>query len=264
MGTWGYAVTSDDTVRDVLDTFRHYLKHGATEAEATNWTLHSFADLEGDPDEETLLWLGLAEAQWAYGAVDPAVLDRVRDDVASGAGLERWEESPADLAKRRRALAAFVAKVERPNPRPRKRPRLVVRPPEFEPGACLAVRGRDGLYRAAVVVAADHSNPEYGMNLIATLDYRSADAPGPEVFEQRRWVTREREVTPYLREVRGLSAQETTVEEVDAAWYQARLGFRAERERFEVVGQTVLRPGDPSDPSKYAFPHTSWKNLGRE
>lgn len=264
MGAWGYTVTADDTVLDVLDTFKHHLKHGATEAEATSRTLCDFADLQGDPDEEPLLWLGIAEAQWTYGVLDPTVLDRVRQDVSIGMGLERWSESPADLTKRRQALVAFVARVERLNPRPRKRPHLVVRSPEFELGICLAIRGQDGLYRAAIVLAADHSNPEHGKNLIALLDYRSSDRPGPEVFEQRQWMTRVREVTPYLREVRGLSLQETTVEEADAAWYPARFGFRAERERFEIVGRTTLRPDDPEDPSGHAFPFTSWKNLGRE
>lgn len=263
MGAWGYSVKSDDTVLDVLDTFNQYLKQGATEGEATRSTLRDFADLIGDPDDEPLLWLGLAEAQWTYGMLDPVTLDRVRQDVARGAGLERWAESPTDLAKRQQALATFIAKVEQSNPRPRKRPRIVVRPPEFEPGTCLAIRGRDGFYRAAIVLVADHTNVENGQNLIALLDYHSADRPGMGVFEQRRWSIQPREVTPYLRATHGLSAHEATFDEVDASWYPARIGFRSERERFEIIGQITVRADDPQDTTGYAFPFTSWKNLGR-
>ena len=62
--------------------------------------------------------------------------------------------------------------------------------PKFRPGDCLSIRLGNGQYAAAVVLAADHSNVEYGKNLIGVLDYLSADKPTMDVFRKRKWLVR--------------------------------------------------------------------------
>jgi hypothetical protein len=58
-----------------------------------------------------LLWLALAHVQWKYGTVDTDILSCIRSDIASERGLERWREDPRGLAKRKAALAKFLAQI---------------------------------------------------------------------------------------------------------------------------------------------------------
>ena len=44
---------------------------------------------------------------------------------------------------------------------------------KFQPGDCLSILMSNGQYAAALVLVADHSNVEYGKNLIGVLDYLS-------------------------------------------------------------------------------------------
>jgi len=130
MGTWGFGVAEDDTVRDVLGIFDDRLKGGATIPEATAAVLREFESALNDEDEKPLIWLALAKSQWAYGALDPEVLDHVRRDIDVEVGLGRWrEESKATLAKRKAALQRFLARIEELNPRPKKVPKLRVEKP---------------------------------------------------------------------------------------------------------------------------------------
>ena len=46
----------------------------------------------------------------------------------------------------------------------------------------------NGQYAAALVLVADHSNVEYGKNLIGVLDYLSPEKPTIEVFRERKWL----------------------------------------------------------------------------
>jgi hypothetical protein len=195
-----------------------------------------------DPDDGPLVWLALAHVQWKYGTVAPRIMERVRADVRCGNGLERWAEDPQVLARRRTALDRFVARLELPNPKPSAAPKAVSRPAPFGEGDCLAVLTTEGTYTAAIVLKADNSNLEYGTNLVGSLDYLSPVAPDSAVFEQRQWL--------YLRHGNWNGAP-------DLVWYGVH-GFRAERKRFSVVGQTKLRAGDPASSNSF----TSWKQLG--
>jgi hypothetical protein len=245
MGSWGPGIRQDDLVRDVIESFKEQLKDGAPIGEATEKVEREYAETLDDEDEAPLVRLALADAQWTYGALDPQLYARVRADVEAGAGLGRWQEASAeDFEKRRLALAKFLEKTAQPNPRPAKLPRRVVRPPRFEAGDCLAVALSNGQYGAALVLATDPSEIEYGKNLIAVLDYMAAERPPIKVFTKRRWL----EMTHH--EWGG---------ELDISWYLA-VGFQGEKERFERVGKIRLRRRDPKD----ALSYTSWDELGEQ
>src|SRR4051812_10737870 len=108
MGTSGTSITADDTVADVVGTVVDQMKDGATLKEAGDFALRHFKRSLKDPDDGPLVWLALAHVQWKYGRVDAQVLDQVRNDVATGKGLDRWREDPAALATRKRVLETFV------------------------------------------------------------------------------------------------------------------------------------------------------------
>jgi len=245
MGTWGTGIKEDDVVCDVIGAFEDKLKDGATIVAATQAVLAEFSDALEDEDDAPQVWIGLAEAQWSFGELDHAVLDRVRRDYESGEGLSRWlEASDTEQRKRRRVLQGFVEKLSVPNTRPKRRPRRISRPPKFAPGDCLAIRLSNGLYGAGLVLASDHSNVEYGMNLIAVLDYMAAAQPDLRVFKRRRWL----ELTHHAWGGKP-----------DISWYLA-VHFKRERHRFELVGIIKIRNKDP----KHSNSFDGWSSLGEQ
>ena len=115
-----------------------------------------------------------------------------------------------------------------------KKPRkTVVRPPKFKAGDCLAVRLPDGRYAAALVLVADHSHVEHGLNLIGVLDYLSPEKPLLDDFRARRWL--------------------------DIAWYHY-MGFRAVKDRLELVCQVEILDSDPKDSNG----HRRWNGIGEQ
>jgi hypothetical protein len=177
MGAWGHGIREDDFVCDVIGVFEDLLKAGKSVADATEAVMSRFGGAIEDSDDGPLFWLALADMQWTYGGLDASVLARVKGDLESGRSLRPWEEDPRGLARRRAALETFIRKIDTPNRRPKRPPRLVVRAPKFRPGDCLSIQLAAGQYAAAIVLAADHSVPEYGKNLVGVLDYLSKTSP---------------------------------------------------------------------------------------
>lgn len=237
MGAWGYGIRQDDFVCDVVGVFEDFLKAGKSVREATEAVKTKFAGAMEDADDGPLFCIGLAEMQWTYGELEPQVLSRVKEDLESGRSLVAWAEDKGGLSRRRAALEKFLRKIGQPNPRPKKPPKVVVRAPNFRPGDCLSVRLPDGQYAAALVLAADHSAVEYGKNLVGVLDYRSPQKPTIEFYRERKWLAWNNEI--------------------DLAWYHY-MGFRAVKNRLEVVGQVEILESDPSDSNVYRHWSRIW------
>ena len=238
MGAWGFGIRDDDFVRDVIGVFEDHLKAGNSVAEATTVVQSQFGGASEDEVDGPLLWIALADMQWTYGGLAPSVLERVRDDFASGRTLRAWEDDPRGLARRRAVLEKFIATIGAENPRPKKPPKTIVRAPRFRPGDCLSIRLRDGGYGAAIVLVAEHSVEEYGRNLVAVLDYHSANSPTMDVFRARKFASRHA----------GASG-------AAVAWYLP-MGFRSVKGRLEVVGQVEILDSDPKQ-SNFYFRWTS-------
>jgi hypothetical protein len=245
VGAWGTGIKQDDLVLDILSTFDDALKASGDVRKASGSVLATYAAAFDDPDEGHIAWIGLAQAQWTYGQLDPDVLARVEADITSGAGLDLWRDAgERTVAKRTAALDAFLVKLQVPNPKPKRYPKLVVRPPKFAAGDCLSVELPDGRYGAALVLVADHSDVENGVNLIGVLDHVSSLPPDAAVCEARNW----------RRLTKGVLAGR-----LDISWYVA-YGFRSERKRIQVVGTTPILDSDPHSAHLY----THWKQLGIE
>lgn len=248
MGAWGYGVRQDDLVCDVVADFEDALKKGKCTREATRAVREQFQEVLSEScDQAALVWVGLADAQWTYGHFDPAVLKRVKEDLASGASLAMWDDEPSgDRSRRRKVLEQFIAKIEVPNPRPKKAPKVVIRPPKFRPGDCLTYPLSNGQYGAALILAVDHSEPEYGKDLVAVLDYMSPKKPTLEVFRGRKWLCQTH------HEWRGQPA---------ITWHWP-FGFRTMKNRIETVGTIEIVDTDPNPGSCHSY--QGWKNLGEE
>ena len=75
MGAWGVGIRQDDFVCDVEDEFKDQLKDGRSIAEATQFVRERYANAIEDSEDGPLLWFALADMQWTYGDLDPAILD---------------------------------------------------------------------------------------------------------------------------------------------------------------------------------------------
>lgn len=242
MGTRGTGVLQDDLVADVIGFTKDLLKRGIILDEAISQALTQFSDLGKDVDHRPLLWLAIAEVQWRYGQVDPDVLSRVRSDIENENGLERWRDDPKILSRRRSALARFLARIEQPNRYPRALPKLVVRRAPFQKGDCLSVHLPDGQYTACLVLGADNSEPEQGMNLVAGLDYYESEPPDRSVFARRKW----------LKKTFG-----NWDGRLDLCWYLP-IGLRSFRKRIAVVDNIKIKWSDPKKSNSY----TRWDAVG--
>jgi hypothetical protein len=242
MGAWGYGIRQDDFVLDVVGTFEDLLRDGQNIEEAARAIQVKFGNMIADGDDGPLLWIAVADVQWIYGALDPHVLQRVQEDFAESRGLDRWQDDERGLARRRAALDAFISKISGPNPRPKKLPKRVVRAPKFLAGDCLSIQLTNGQYGAALVLAADHSNVEYGTNLVGVLDYLSPEKPTVEVFRARRWLLRNDPAFDKQKEV---------------AWYHY-MGFRSVKDRLEIVGRVEIVDSDPKNSNSFR----RWVGIG--
>ena len=241
MGAWGTGILQDDTVLDVIGDFEDSLKNGRSLEDARAKIEQRIGSSLTDPDSEPGVRFGLAEAQWRFGAVDPDVLAAAK--AAAEADDALWSEGAAkDRAARRKKVESFLRKIEVANPKPRRRPKIVVRKPKFAAGDCLAIALSNGKFGAAFVIVADHTQVEYGKNLIGVLDYMSDEPPGLEVFKKRKWLRKDFAKWEGKR---------------DISWYlPAR--FRSEMHRFQVVGNLPVKRRDPKDANSYS----PWSWLG--
>lgn len=245
MGTWGHGFRQDDFVCDIIDVFEDALKRGCSIGDATKTVRQQFAGALEDSDEGPLFWIAMADAQWTYGQLDEGVLRRVKDDFDSGRSLSRWDESDSELSRRKAVLERFIEKIEKPNPKPKKRPRIVRRLPKFQPGDCLSVLLSNGQFGAAIVLAVDHSDVEYGMDLVGVLDFMSPEKPSPDVFSRKVWLYR---------------THHEWAGKMDLTWYM-HVGFRKMKPRLEVVGRVQLNESDPKS-RKEGIAYASWEHLG--
>lgn len=244
MGNWGYGIRQDDFVCDVIDAFEDLLKAGKSVAEATTEVSSKFSSEIKDPDDGPLFWIALADVQWTFGQLQSQVLQQVKQDYDSGRSITQWTEDQRGLARRKAELEKFILKIGTANPRPKKLPKIVVRAPKFRRGDCLSIRLADGRYAAALVLVADHSIIEYGKNLIGVLDYLSADKPTLETFRERKWL---------------ILTHHDWDNEMYLAWYHYT-GFRAAKNRLEVVGQIEILESDPHGSGMYC----GWAGIGEQ
>jgi hypothetical protein len=247
MGTWGHGIRQDDFVCDVIAAFEDLLKAGKGVADATKAVSSKFAAEIKDPDDGPLFWIALADVQWTYGKLEAHVLKHVEDDLNSGRSLTRWNEDQRGLSRRKAALEKFINKISVPNSRPKKAPKIVIRPPKFRPGDCLSILLSNGKYGAGIVLATDHSNAEYGMDFVAMLDYLSSEKPALQVFQVRKWL---------------ILNHHSWNKKMEVGWHM-HVGFQKAKHRLEVVGTVQVLDSDPK-PATEGVKFTGWSDLGEQ
>jgi hypothetical protein len=127
VGAWGVALFSDDVACDVRDGYRELIEDGVDDEEATRRVLETNEETFSDEDDGPVAWLSLAVTQSKVGRLAPHVRAKALEVLDTGADLDRWDEDPQNLARRRVVLDAVRAQLVGPQPnrkklrRPRKR-----------------------------------------------------------------------------------------------------------------------------------------------
>jgi hypothetical protein len=242
VGAWGFGVTSDDTVADIVSFFKERLKAGDSLAVASRRSSSEFAEIENDEDEGPIFWMAIAHMQWKYGAVTQEVMLRVRSDIAADRGLDRYRDNADSLAKRKAALQKFLIQLESPNLKPSALPKRIAKVAPFRQGDCLSVLLPENKYTAALVLQEDNTNLELGKNLVIGLNYYEEQAPTLADFERREWL---------------VLSHGNWNNQLDICWYLP-VRFQKERKRIALVGNIVIKQDDPKD----SLLHGGWNTLG--
>jgi len=190
MGCWGTGIMQDDTILDIIEDFKDYLKETQNVEESSKKLIANNKELIEDEDLGPLFWIALAKCQWEYGKLDTEVHNKIINDYKEEKGLDLWkEQSEKEYLKRKKVISEFISKIEQTNNNVKKIPKKVVRKPIFEEGDCLSLKINDYYYGAAIVVKSDDSDDEYGANLIVALDYWEKREPVLKDFQKARFLT---------------------------------------------------------------------------
>jgi hypothetical protein len=185
MGAWSDSILADDDAQEVYDHYRRLINQGKEHAAVRQALERSWADSITDSDDGPIFWFAIAQAQWEFGQLDADVMRRVAEIADKGLGLERWREGgPSMLSKREKVVRDFLNKISKPNPNPVKRRGEKRYPPIYLPGECLAVELNDGAFGAVIVLACDDSHDIEGFDIVALLEWHSAEKPPLNFFEK--------------------------------------------------------------------------------
>lgn len=226
MGTWGTAISSNDTYEDIFSEFMDLYDNGLEPSEISKRIINQNTDLIDDSEDKNNFWFALAMAQWQCKSLDSDLFQRVKTIIETGQDIKIWEELGADkkdINKRKKALDSFLDKLSREKDKPRKRKRKVLRDSIFQKGDCLTFRLENGNYGGAFVLTSEKQT-EYGMNLIAITTLNQESMPTIDNFKKAFILIRKEETG-----LRGLQDRE------QVSWYYAQL-FKKTTVDYQVVG----------------------------
>ena len=125
MGVWGMGITQSDEYCEVYERFLEEYDAGKPVACITEDILEEYL-AEFDMEDGVLhdVYFALAKGQWMCGGIRPEMMHKVTGIIESGANLDFYQElgsPPADLTLRKRNLHKFLAGLQTPRAKARKR-----------------------------------------------------------------------------------------------------------------------------------------------
>lgn len=171
MGAWGVAIFSDDTAADIKSDWQAGLREGQDPASLTKDLVMNYDDIIKDVDEGKIFWLALAAAQYETGHLEADVRDKALNIIRAGGDINRWEKESTSLAKQRKAvLEKLAAKLEGPQPKPKRLKPLKPKGVHFDVGDVMQLRNEDN-GATAIVIIVDHTEgwPKGTINPVAEI-----------------------------------------------------------------------------------------------
>ncbi len=185
MGTWGTAITSNDTYLDIYGEFFSQYNKGKDVVEISNYLIRTNQEMIAEKTTECHnFWFALAMAQWETRCLNPSVLSEVETIIQSGSDLEQWELLGADtnnLSKRKKILDSFLNKISAD--RGKFKPRTKLKPPLFQKGDCVTFKFQNGNYGGVVILEAYmNEENEVSSNLAAATRIYVQNEPSLDDF----------------------------------------------------------------------------------
>lgn len=185
MGTWGTAISSNDTYADIYGDFFDLYNNGLDVPEISKKLISENQETIKNSEDSNNFWFALAKAQWECKQLDKVLFERVKEIIETDADLEVWRELDADekdIKKRKVVLNKFLEDLQTEKTKAKSRKKKIIRQPVFEKGDCLTFKLENGNYGGAVVLEAI-KDTEYGYNLIATTRINQPNKPTRKDFE---------------------------------------------------------------------------------
>jgi hypothetical protein len=112
MGTWGTGLFDDDVALDAKGLFDDLVDQGASPGQAAEQVLEEMQHEANDQDDGPVLVLALASLLLDHSIQVHPVLEKAREVINTGAGLDRWEDaSPKALSERRLVCQELLARL---------------------------------------------------------------------------------------------------------------------------------------------------------
>lgn len=184
MGTWGTAISSNDTFADIYAEFFDLYNEGKDVAEITNKLVASNQNTIKESDDSNNFWFALAKSQWECKQLDKNVYQRIKKIIETDEDIEVWQKLGSDnktLQKRRIVLDKFLAELSTERPKAKTRKKKIIRQPAFEKGDCITFKLKNGNYGGAVILEAIYNSP-YPYNLVATTTINKSSKPTKRDF----------------------------------------------------------------------------------
>ena len=120
MGTWGTAISSNDTYADIYDEFFALYNDGQSVEEISKKLIADNQEIINELDDSNNFWFALAKAKWECKQLDTELLERVKKIIETGSDLEVWRRLDADekdIKKRKIVLDKFLADLQTERPK---------------------------------------------------------------------------------------------------------------------------------------------------
>jgi len=240
MGTWGIGILEDDLSCDVYGGFVELYNEKLELMDIRAYILNRYAECIASSEDSALFWLGLAQAEWECGWLQPETAEAVKAVIAQGYDINRW---PQELRQQRSdVLARFLSQIQTPPRKIRRRVKRKVPAAIFDPGTCISIALLHGGWGAAIVL--DVLTTKYDtLHLVGGLQGIYSSHPLMNVFEERQWLT---------------LTHHSFKGELHLTWCGSTQ-YKKDKDTWTIVevGKTQLRPSDPTLDKQLAV-GTSW------
>lgn len=233
MGTWGTAISSNDTYADVYEEFIDLYNDGLDVSEITKKLIDENQETINTPEGASDFWFAIANGQWECKALDKVILLKVENIINKGEDLRVWvqqDASPASLKAREKVLDKFLLKLKTEKDKPKKRTKKKLYNSLFKKGDCLVYK-MDNNYFGGAFVLTDEQATFGGTNYIAITTIEKSNKPTIEDFINGE---------VYVERVNGISFGnengQNWIDQPQIGFFHAILFNRNEIE-IEVIGQ---------------------------
>jgi hypothetical protein len=237
MGTWGTAISSNDTYADIYEQFIDLYNEGLAIPEITKRLISENQETINISEDANNFWFAIAKGQWECKALDEEILLKVNHIIKSGEDLRVWKDLGAslqDIKTRERVLNNFLIKLQTEKEKPRRKTKKKLCNSIFKKGDCLTYKMNNGNYGGAFVLT-EEQETELGINFIAITTIDKANKPTITDFKKAQVYVKRANETSF----KGTEIHNAWVDQPQITGFFA-LDFKNANFEIEVVGNLPI------------------------